>query len=482
MEVPQFIKEAEDLIYKEVAKNVNLLLGKNKTAALSTGIFLKLPIKVTVEKATEPLPKLYKTLESFMPRFGAYVELGKTTCVNFTFLYEKENDLNALIRNFTYRSMFFAFVYIHEVQHIIRKHNTTSYDTMMLRIAKDIQDPHFIINVAEDHAINYSIKDLFMLSKDHVTAWPEIEVASMYDHRYHKEQLSDIEILKDLIASAKQPTSTEASESMMKVSMGGKDSLQPKESPLHAGREGEGSGESKTSTVGDDADISMADLSESIQDIIRTATKGTAAGDLMNELFGAIKVETGWFKKIKASFKRQVYYKTHDYSTSWSNINNTYRRIYKSPKKIFMDTKINIILSIDHSGSVATEDLQKLLYLIESESTRIAVITVLIHDTRVVKEFEIKDEYDISKALEFKEALATRHVVGGTSHDDVFRRIEDMKLRDPDKVIYMSFSDNYSDIEETVGNYPIMRKLTKYWICAGVNNPVRTAGTNIMMV
>jgi len=226
----------------------------------------------------------------------------------------------------------------------------------------------------------------------------------------------------------------------------------------------------------------MADLADSIQDIISSNTKGSAAGELFEKLFESVKVETGWFKKIKASFKRQVFYKTHDYTTNWANLNNTYRRIYKSPKKQFLDTKVNIILSVDHSGSMSDNDLQKLLYLMESEATRIGAITVLVHDTRVIKEFTLENDYDITKSPQFKEALATRYTSGGTSHSCVFSHIQDMKIPEPNMVIYMSFSDNHSDIDETFKNYPIMRKLTNYWICAGANNPVSVLGTNIPMV
>jgi len=127
-----------------------------------------------------------------------------------------------------------------------------------------------------------------------------------------------------------------------------------------------------------------------------------------------------------------------------------------------------------------TEDLQRLLYLIESESTRIASLRVLIHDTRIIKDFLIEDDYDIASSPQFSEALATRYTSGGTSHKCVFEAIEQAKLPDPSMVLYMSFSDNYSDIEEEFNNFPIMRKLINYWVAAG-GVPVNVPGTNIKM-
>jgi len=495
MNEQDFIKETEDFVYKEVAKNTNLILGKNKTASLSTGLFLKLPIEVVLTKSKEPIPKLYKELKSFMNYFGAYVKHGNTSTVYFTFMYHDEKDLNAISQHIHRHGVFFAFVYLHEVQHILRKHNTHSYNTMMERIAGDLVDPHHLINIAEDHAINYSLKDLFTISalSSH---WSAIEEIGMYDTRYHKEQMSDMDILKDLLESDNSLTKEQLSDMMSKITYDGKESLQPTQPGGEAPGQGEGEGEGgkepgtgsggtkpdKTSTAQDDMDNALSDLADSIQDIISTNTKGTKAGELFEDLFASIKVETGWFKKIKASFKRQVYYKTHDYTTSWASLNNTFRKIYKSPKKNFIDNKINMIVSVDHSGSMATEDLQKLLYLIESESARIASLKVLIHDTRVIKEFMIEDDYDIANNPEFKQALATRYTSGGTSHACVFEHINNMKIPDPNMVMYMSFSDNYSDIEQVFKNYPMMRRLTNYWICAGANNPVNVPGTNIMMV
>ena len=486
MNIKEFIKTTEDEIYKEVAKNSNLILGKNKTASLSTGLFLKLPIVISVEKVNQPLPKMYKELKTFMPYFSAYTKIGNTTEVYFTFLYHTEKDLNKISKELYRHGAFFAFVYMHEVQHIIRKHVTSSYDTMMTRIAGNVAFPHELINIAEDHAINYSIKDLFMISPLR-NKWNEIEEIGQYKAEYHKKKMSDIDILKDMVENDEPITKEQISDMLSKVTCDGKSSNQPTEPNGGTSQNNEENKNDskpgkidKTSTTTDDLDNSLSDLSEAIQDIIASNTKGTQAGELFEEIFSAIKVDVGWFKKIKASFKRQVYYKTHDFNTNWANLNTTYRKIYKAPKKQFIDNKINIILSVDHSGSMMTEDLQRLLYLIESESKRIASLRVLIHDTRIIKDFMIEDDYDIASSPDFSAALATRYTSGGTSHRCVFEAIEEMKLPDPSMVMYMSFSDNYSDIEEEFHNFPVMRKLTNYWVAAN-GKPVNVPGTNITM-
>lgn len=480
METKEFIKYAEDVVYKEVAKSTNTIMGKNKTASLSTGLFLKLPIEISTEKVDNPIEVTPTKLEDFMQYFSAYTKMGDTTKVYFTFMYHSDKDLKAILRHLDKHGMFLGFVYIHEVQHIIRKHITHSYNTMMLRIADNALNAHQLINIAEDHAINYSIKDLFISSRLG-KEWAKIEPIGQYSKDYHSKQLSDIEILKDIMNNTIKITPISCL--FDSVEMNGKSSIQPNDPGNSSPKdnEEESGEEDKTNTIQDDLDNSISDLAEALKDVIRTNLKGSQAGKLFERVFEAVKVETGWFKKIKDSFKRQVFYKTHDFTTSWANLNNTYRKIYKSPKKQFIDDKISMILSVDHSGSMSTEDLQKLLYLVESEATKISSLTVLIHDTRVIKAFDIEDEYDISQSSEFNQALATRYTSGGTSHACVFDYIQNMKIDDTNKFIYLSFSDNHSDIENTFKDYPVMRRITNYWVCTE-NNPVHVPGTNIQMV
>jgi len=486
--IKEFIKETEDYVYKEVAKNLNLILGKNKTASLSTGMFLRLPMEVAVEKVDEPLPELDKSLKSFLYRFSAYTKFEDTSKVYFTFMYHNEKDLQKISKHLHRHNIFFAFVYLHEIQHILRKHITNAYEKMMCNIAKDVPaiQQHAVINIAEDYAINYSLKDLFLLSPSHAvnTSWMEIEKIALYNAEYHKNNLSDIEILKILIEDPNSlPQCTGISDSFIQVEQDGKTSTQPKEGSTGEPEDTASSDKKKINDQAiaeDNFDKAASDLADALKEIIQTNLKGTDIGDKFDTLFESVEVETGWFSRLKKQFKRNVYYMTHDYSSSWSNINNTYRRIYKAPKKVFMDDKFEIILAVDHSASVATTELQKLLYIIESESTKIHKLTVLSHTTEILKRFELTNDYDISRNPDFIQAMATRHGAGGTSHKCIFEELNNMKFTDINKVVFMCFSDMYSDIETTVKNYPVMRKLQSYWIVtSGGNSLNNVPGTVI---
>ena len=456
MTADQFLHDIERLIYKENSKNLNTIMQLDKTAQLSTGIFLKLPIVFDLQQVDGTVVSNVNDMKSLVENnLTAYVKHGTVTEVYFTFFYDSESQLNALYKCIEKQSMFFAFLYLHELFHIVHMHNTTSYNDMMIRIAKNIQDPHLAINIAEDYRNNYLIKELFSLSQVFKAYWTKIVPFMMYSHEYHVEKLSDIDILKKMISGAKEPQSEDVGDGFEKVKLDGSVIIKKKGSALS----------DKVDTAdASDSDNDLKDLSETLQGIIEEGTRGTQAGKLIEDAFGAIKVETGWFKQIKASFKKRVFYMTHDYMSSWTGINNTYRRVFKSPKKQFFDNKIQLILAVDHSGSMCTEDLQKLLYLIQSESKNIFKLTVLIHDTRIVKEFTIEDEYDISKSSEFKAAMSTRYAVGGTSHDAVFQRINEMSKDEQGATIFLCFSDMHSDIEECVGNYPFLKRMAPFWI------------------
>jgi hypothetical protein len=51
------------------------------------------------------------------------------------------------------------------------------------------------------------------------------------------------------------------------------------------------------------------------------------------------------------------------------------------------------------------------------------------------------------------------------------------KIVDPEKTLYISFSDNYSDIQASWSKLPIMRKLYTTIFLAPVDNPMAITGT-----
>jgi len=106
------------------------------------------------------------------------------------------------------------------------------------------------------------------------------------------------------------------------------------------------------------------------------------------------------------------------------------------------------------------------------------------HTAAVIQQIAI-EATDIEQTPEFIQAFATRSGDGGTSHLDCFHRTQKLADKgkiDPDTTIVLSFSDNYSDIEDCINKYPVMRQLDTYWIRDSNGRDINTriaGGTNI---
>ena len=458
----------EKYIYKEVAKQLNVMYDQDRTAPLAVGIFLKVPMKFNLVQRDDVD---YKELTNI---FTAYTKVGDEVTTYFDFFYSKESDLPKLTELIERHATFWAYVYQHELLHILLKHITKPFHNRMVRIAKECKPGidesilHNYINVAEDYFINYSIKDVVANNDVGLSTFLELY---MYSKDYQERKLSDIQILKEILEDTTVTNQSLGNGYSLQTVKDGKGNVSQSIT-----KEGTGTGEADEGEGASDTEL--ADLASAVNQVIQSHAKGSNSANCLNDLFSSIQVNTDWFKKLRTRFKRDVYYATHDYYTKWTNLNNRYRRIFKAPKKYFLDSKLEIVLSIDQSGSMPRDSLQKLLYLMETEGKKISKLTVLVHDNKVTKEFVLESDYGIDSNPDFKTALATRYQSGGTSHADVFRWLQN-NIKDPSKSLFMSFSDNYSDIEQEIHNYPIMRAMTSYFICP-VNNPMKGC-TNILM-
>ena len=468
----------EKYIYKEIAKELNNMYGQTTTAPMSVGLFLKVPIRIQLIQQDKVDHK------SLIESFSAYTKLGNEVEIFFDFFYSDEKSLKALTKLIEKYSTFWAYFYQHELLHILFKHITKSFDSRMTRIAKECKPKldestiHHYVNVAEDYFINYCIKDVVQTKSS--AGFSTFLSNGLYNQSYHSAKLSDIDILRKILDEVNitnqslgngysVQTTTDASGNRTVTITKDGNSL------------GEQSSKPSNSSGSGLSDTELSDLASAVNNVIQSHAKGSQSATALNDLFTSIQVNTDWFKKLKTRFKRDVYYATHDYYTKWSNLNNKYRQLFKSPKKYYLDSKLEIVLSIDQSGSMNTRDLQKLLYLLESEGKKIDSLTVLIHDSIVTKEFILKsDGYNITNNPQFKTALATRYQAGGTSHSCIFSRLQET-VKDPSKTIYISFSDNYSNIKQTWTTYPIMKKLMTYFVCP-INNPMKIHGTTDILM
>lgn len=427
-------------------------------------LFTNLPLKVEA-RFIESQPKPSKKLNALDEYVHAYVKHDDLSAVYIAFFYSNEKHFDKITKALNKHPEFFAYLYIREALKLVRLMNTKTHYTMMSGIIQHnnpstpIEQRYLLSQRACNFVVNDTIYKLFEGSK---LAGKLDRIFEGQDYLPKYSGKSEMDILKELIEydPAAIPAITK---------------LDPQFSY------DELSGEIFDTTNGAiNTDESVqTDLGESISTQLASMSRGTGSASIFAEFFAAKKVKTGWFKKLAAKFNREVYYMTNTFTSQWSSLNVTYRKKFKAPKVKYEDNKLSVVLSIDHSGSVSTDGLQKLLYLFEKHSKRITQLFILVHDTEVVKQFILESDFDIKTNPQFVEALAHRFAVGGTSHYDVFSKINDMlvaKTIDPAKTIYVSFSDNYSDIPDSWAKFPNLKKLSTTFL-SPVNNPVKVPNT-----
>ena len=464
MEKTKFLYEVPHLIFKEIAKNVNLLCGLKKTSSMIANVLTTLPMQIELRHITGQ-PKPSKKLNAINEFVHAYLKHDDSTKVYIAFYYANEKQLNRIVKSINKHPEYFAYLYMREALKLTRLMNTKTHYKMMSSIIRynnssiSKTDYYRYSITACNMAVAHTLEKLFNASPI------SKKLKSIIENQLGTiSSISEMDIVKELVADP-EFTGTPLEE------LDSESDYDPYTNTIFP--KGNFNGELPV-----DESI-ITNLGETLSNQFAGMSRGTGSSAIFEEAFTAKKVKTGWFKKLTAKFSKDVYYMTNTYKSQWSSLNITYRHKFKAPKAQYEDNKLAVILSVDHSGSVSTAGLQKLLYLFEKHSKKITNLIVLIHDTEVVKEFLLEDDFNIASNSNFKKALAHRFAVGGTSHLDVFKNIEE-KLRskqiDPTKSIYISFSDNYSDIPESWKACPGMKKLSTIFLTPN-DNPMNIEGT-----
>jgi len=271
------------VLNKEVAKELNQMYGQTRTAPMSVGLFLKVPIRIQLIQQEEiDYSQLYKS-------YTAYTKVGNEVEVFFDFFYSDEKSLNSLINLIEINSTFWAYLYQHELLHILFKHITKAFDSRMARIAKECKPNlapaliHSYINIAEDYFINYSIKDIVKsTSSNGMSTFLEYGV---YNQDYHNQKLSDIDILRRILDDITVTSTPLANGYSLQIA---EDSKGNKQASIT--KDGTGSGsDGKNAKL---SDTELADLASSVNSTIQSHAKGSSAASITAQLFKSIKVNT----------------------------------------------------------------------------------------------------------------------------------------------------------------------------------------------
>jgi len=192
-------------------------------------------------------------------------------------------------------------------------------------------------------------------------------------------------------------------------------------------------------------------IAEVLETTINSEVRGfTSSPIFKTALASKNTVNTDWIKELKKHISRFTYERTNDIESTWGKYNNTYKNIFTAPGANCITHKLKFVLSIDQSGSMTNEDIALIQEVMKVIAKDTAEATIILHDTEIA---DIIDIVDLEEDELKKKLIESTHRVctGGTSHKHVFEYLS--TLTNLEDILYISFSDNYSDIEEAYKKY-----------------------------
>jgi len=454
----EFLIELKAIVITGMVKEVNIMLGASKAAFLSTSLLLKLqPTFVAIESPYARLPKA-STIEDLDEIFKAYIPIDDPSLLVFEIAYDSKKTIKRALKLAEKHTAYFAFHYIKHLHATLAQVNTTAYVQAMIKQVAGKEHPFLLASAVIDRSM--SDMALKTLAAAGVNTRPYENVIE------HMETTNIAEELELLASAMESKVITKIPGYIRKLRIKPIDNIA--ELLEVVANHGQGQGEfgyqqgQRTASV-------IVDLSQALNHTLSSSCKGTAVGDLMATSFEANHIDALWFDDLTKTVLSSVIEKSNEGYASWGNLSKTKRHLYHSPVRINTDHKLQLYVTIDQSGSVSTGDLQKILSVFEQYSHLISQAVVMHHTASVIQQYELDDSYgELIDHPEFKAAFACRHGDGGTSHGDCVKRIAKHITKnniDPERAIWLSFSDGYSDLEDVcMTEHSIMDKLEKFFI------------------
>ena len=377
-----------------------------------------------------------------------------------------------------------SFVYLHEAMHIMMRHfdyypNHSYYDTVR-KYKPEFSDEEVdeLINHGFDYWINaYLIEKSNQQSVIHRFK-SDNNFSGLYDANLSPERLSQQEIIAKLASEAKiekkelldangnrwgtSTTITINGNSSTTINLDGDHSLDSAEFDDSAEQ-------SNVQEIGEVLDNTRRDLLDK--------TKGEGSSGAFSKLGVDYSVPADWFKLLKSSLFTLSSKYTSNSTQTWGKLKNKFRHISPMPGRIYYDKEMAVIVSIDQSGSMSDADLEKVNYVVTELAKKSVFVEILLHDTRVAS----RERFLGKKFAGIRDYITNRVACGGTSHKEVFQIVNEIRRENTKrKLIYLSFSDNYSDIE-SVYNPDVFQKIPAYWIMTSGGVPVRVPGMQISL-
>jgi len=496
MTTKQFKIAIEEKFYLQLKNSITKLLNFKENDFTSFGLFLHLPIKVSINKVKEIPEKEFSSknynLVSFLKYFSGYSKMEDNKFViNFSFLYNTKDDLEFINNSFELKvvKQYLIFTYLKELQHILRRHYSQStisihkliVDKYINKTDKDISNIDKYIELAFDYAVTYPLIDLMQNS----TFKDDLLDVVFYNKNYADNQMSEISILKELLKDSDNIDIEQTKNSNTKIEnsiISHKNTTISKHKIKEDNLTNLDNQNIENIENNNAIENEVLNLANILTTFIQEKQKGCNTQDILTKLGGVIKIKSDWVKEILNSLLSITRDITHQYTSSWSSLKNQYRKIGLFPKKNYLRKTTYLYISIDQSGSMSDIELRKINYLLTIIAKKVSYLHLIIHDYSIVKTFQFGNKSNLKYNIKLNDIIYNRYTNGGTSHSMIFKYLDDnINNGDINQSIYISFSDNISDIETCYFKFKQIKIIKKFWVSTNQKLPSNIRGKQILM-
>ena len=376
-----------------------------------------------------------------------------------------------------------AFIYMHEAMHILLRHYdfylNSTYENIVKNIRNDLTEDliHKLLNHGFDYYINgYLMENANRGSQIHDFTLENSNCPYLYDANLSPNILQQSEIVQKLAKEAEINSQDIKDQDgniigqMTEITINGNTSSSIS---INGGQ-----GEVVQQPRPDQSEQEINDVLDNARANLLEKTRGNENKGSLSKLGIDYNVPTDWFKVLKNSLFTMVRHHTSNYEQTWGKIKNKMRHISMMPGRVYYEKELAVVVSIDQSGSMSNDDLEKINYVVTELAKKAVFVEIMLHDTVVAS----RQKFIGKQFKGIREFVTNRVAHGGTSHKEVFENIDEIRRQNPKvKLIYLSFSDNWSDIDQT---YPeeLFRKITPYWITTDEKNLVKVPGLQISLL
>ncbi len=173
-------------------------------------------------------------------------------------------------------------------------------------------------------------------------------------------------------------------------------------------------------------------------------SKGIGSSGILELIRDAVEVPLPWDELVEHAIKSTVVVSNEN--KSWKNLNKRLQCHNILMPGFGNEEKVNtLVMCIDTSGSMNSEDFKKFLSIIKNSVQYFNKIIKIDHDYKITSYTEFTAE-ELSMSHEDMYKFQGR---GGTSHSEIFEKIEDMVYEHDEDVSLVFFLTDYeSDIEQ----------------------------------